>query len=522
MAYMPNPILLEVFKNLFSSVAEEMGAVLQRTAFSTNIKERRDFSCAIFDRDGNLVAQASHIPVHLGSMADSVKQAIRELPMEEGDMIVLNDPYRGGTHLPDVTLVAPVYFGGELVFYVANRAHHADVGGAFAGSMGVSTSLFQEGFVIPPTKLLKKGEINEEFMKVFLRNVRTPEEREGDFKAQIMANLTGIRRLKEVIEKEGLEKVLFFAKELMNYSERILRKRVSELPDGTYTFTDYMEDDGLEERDIKISLKLTVRGDKLIFDFTESADQTPGGINAVKSITKASVYYCVLSLFGRDLPVNEGCFKNVEVITRRGSILDAEFPAGVNGGNVETSQRIVDVVLGAFSKVIPEEVPAASQGTMNNVSVGGYDPERKRVFTYYETLGGGMGASAKTDGESAIHSHMTNTMNTPIEALEHHYPVLVREYSIRRGSGGKGIKRGGDGLVREYEFLTDVEVSVLSERRRLSPYGLFGGEPGLSGRNLLIVKGERKLMPSKFTVRLKKGSRLRIETPGGGGYLSEK
>ncbi|GAB6066166.1 hydantoinase B/oxoprolinase family protein [Aquifex pyrophilus] len=515
------PLLLEVFKNAFSSIAEEMGVVLQRTAFSPNIKERRDFSCAIFDKEGNLIAQAAHIPVHLGSMPRSVKTAIEKHTFEERDMVALNDPYMGGTHLPDITLVAPVFYKGELLFFVANRAHHADVGGSTSGSMPLSTSIFQEGFIIPPIKLLKRGRINEDFMEVFLRNVRTPEEREGDFKAQIMANITGIKRLKELIEKEGLEKVNFYAKELIKYSERYMRERIKKFPSGVYEFEDYMEDDGYEMRDIKIKLKLKVEKDKLVFDFTESDPQTRGGINAVRSITESAVYYSVIALLGRDIHINEGCFKPIEIITKKGTVVDAEFPAGVAGGNVETSQRIVDVVLGAFSKVIPEEVPAASQGTMNNVAVGGINEDGK-PFTYYETIGGGMGASAKGDGESAVHSHMTNTMNTPIEALEHHYPVLVKEYSIRRNSGGEGLYRGGDGIVREYEFLTEVEVTVLSERRRLAPYGLFGGEPGEPGKNLIITGGKIKELPSKFYTNLKKGDRLRIETPGGGGYLRKE
>ncbi|AAC07716.1 hydantoinase B/oxoprolinase family protein [Aquifex aeolicus] len=521
---MNSSILLEVFKNAFSSIAEEMGLVLQRTAFSPNIKERRDFSCAVFDKEGNLVAQAAHIPVHLGSMPLSVKEAIKAFKgeFEEGDMVVLNDPYMGGTHLPDITLVAPFFYKGELLFFLANRAHHADVGGATPGSMPLSTSIFQEGFIIPPLKLMKRGELNEDFMKVFLRNVRTPEEREGDFKAQIMANITGIKRLRELIEREGIEKVLFFSKELMNYSERIIRERIKALPEGEYEFEDYMEDDGYGRKDVKIHLKLKVEKEKLIFDFSKSDDQTRGGINAVRAITLSAVYYAVISLLGSDIPVNEGCFRPLEVITRKGSVVDAEFPAGVAGGNVETSQRIVDVVLGAFSKAIPEKVPAASQGTMNHVTIGGINPENGEPFTYYETIGGGMGASAKGDGESAVHSHMTNTLNTPIEALEHYYPILVTEYSIRKGSGGEGMHRGGDGIVREYEFLTDVEVTVLSERRRLAPYGLFGGKPGMPGINLIKTEEGEKEMPSKFSVYLKKGDRLRVETPGGGGYMKEE
>lgn len=519
----PSPILLEVFKNAFSSIAEEMGATLQRTAFSPNIKERRDFSCAIFDKKGELVAQAAHIPVHLGSMPESVKQAIKEFEFEEGDMVVLNDPFAGGTHLPDITLVAPVFYKGELVFFVANRAHHADVGGMQAGSMPLSTSIFQEGFIIPPTKIMKRGKLNEEFLRVFLRNVRTPDERIGDFKAQITANLTGIKRLKELIDKEGFERVNFYANELMDYAERLIRERIKKLPEGSYEFEDYMEDDGFGNEDLKIHLRLTVKGDELIFDFSQSAPQTKGGINAVRAVTLSAVYYSVIALLGgEDIPVNGGCYRPIEVITRKGTLVDAEFPAGVAAGNVETSQRIVDVILGAFAKILPEKTPAASQGTMNNVAIGGTDPRTNSSFVYYETLGGGMGASALGDGESAIHSHMTNTLNTPIEALEHYYPLRITQYRIRRNSGGRGLHSGGDGLIREYEFLCDGEISVLSERRRLAPYGLFGGEPGKPGRNILITEDGEREMPSKFSTFVKRGYRLRIETPGGGGYMREE
>ncbi|NPA32561.1 MAG: hydantoinase B/oxoprolinase family protein [Aquificae bacterium] len=514
-------LLMEVFKNAFSSVAEEMGKVLQRTAFSPNIKERRDFSCALFDKEGNLIAQASHIPVHLGSMPESVKSALGAFDdLKEGDMIVLNDPFFGGTHLPDITLVAPVFYEGELLFFVANRAHHADVGGASAGSMPLSTSIFQEGVIIPPIKLLKEGKLNEDFMKLFLRNVRTPEEREGDFRAQIMANITGIKRIKELIKREGLERVLYFSRALLDYSEKLTRERIKRIPDGVYEFEDYMEDDGQGNENVAIRLRLEVSNDTLTFDFTASDDQTPGAINAVRAITLSAVYYCTLAVLGKDIPPNEGCYRPIRVITRRGSVVDALFPSAVVAGNVETSQRIVDVVLGALSKALPEKIPSASQGTMNNVSVGGKDPKTGEPFAYYETIGGGMGAGYQYDGESAVHSHMTNTLNTPVEALEHHYPVLVTRYEVRKGSGGSGRWKGGDGIVREYEFLTDVEITVLSERRKLSPWGLFRGKPGKPGKNIVITKEGRKEMPSKFTAKLKKGDRLRIETPGGGGYGS--
>ncbi len=511
-------LLLEVFKNKLVSVAEEMGSVLQRTAFSPNIKERKDLSCAVFTREGDLITQAAHIPVHLGSMGSAVREAIRRVPMKEGDMVILNSPYMGGTHLPDITLVAPVTYKGEVRFFVASRAHHADVGGASSGSMPLSREIFQEGIVIPPVKIVEGGKIREDILDLILSNVRTPEERMGDLKAQIMANSVGIRRLEEIMEEMGPEEVERLSRELMDYSERLMKRAIKDIPDGTYSFEDFIEDDGFGREDIAIRVDIRIKGDRAVVDLSRSDPQTQGGINAVRSVTLASVYYVFRCLLPEDAPTNDGCFRPVEVITKKGTVVDAEFPSPVAGGNVETSQRIVDVVLGALAKAVPDLIPAASQGTMNNLAIGGRDPETGEIFTYYETIGGGMGAWRGGDGESAIHSHMTNTMNTPVEALEHAYPLLVREYSVRRGSGGEGRWKGGDGIVREIEVLCSAEVTVISERRRRRPYGLFGGKPGREGRNIIIRKGKEEVMPGKFTARLSPGDRIRIETPGGGGY----
>ena len=514
-----NPILLEIFKNRFSSIAEEMGVVLQRTSFSPNIKERKDFSCAIFDEDGEMVAQAAHIPVHLGSMPLSVKSVIESLELKEGDMAILNDPFRGGTHLPDITIVAPVYAGGDKpAFYVANRAHHADIGGISPGSMPLSNSIFQEGLIIPPVKIVENGKIDEKLLDFIKANVRTPEEREGDFAAQIMANRVGIKRLKELIEKYSLETVKGYSRALIDYSERIMRETIKSIPDGVYEFEDFMEDDGSGNSDIKIKVKLTINGDRAVVDFSDSDFQVEGSINSVKAITLSAVLYVFRCLVKENIPTNAGCLAPIEVITKEGTVVDARFPAAVSAGNVETSQRIVDVLRGALSEALPDFIPAASQGTMNNVTIGGFNPETGTPFTYYETIGGGMGASAKGDGESAIHSHMTNTLNTPVEALEFTYPFLVTEYSVRRNSGGDGLFKGGDGIVREFKFLTDVEVTVISERRRIPPYGLFGGEPGKTGENWIIRNGEKIRKDGKFTEKLSKGDVLRIETPGGGGF----
>ncbi len=515
-----DPISLEIFRNLFISVAEEMGAVLQRTAFSPNIRERKDFSCAIFTYDGEMIAQASHIPVHLGSMPESVKGAVEYCKFEEGDIIMLNDPYRGGTHLPDITLVAPVFYKGELLFFIANRAHHADVGGMSAGSMPLSTSIFQEGIIIPPVKIVKKGCIDKEIFEFFLRNTRTPKERIGDLTAQIITNHVGINRLLEIIEKEGKEKMTFYSKELLDYGERLMREVIKRIPDGEYSFEDFIEDDGIDTKNIRIHVRIKIEGDKAVVDFSGTAPQVKGSVNAVRSITLSAVYYVFQCLMEGNIISNGGIYKPIEVITRKGTVVDAEFPSAVAGGNVETSQRIVDVVLGALSHALPKVIPAASQGTMNNIAIGGYDSDKKRHFTYYETVGGGMGASAKGDGESAIHSHMTNTMNTPIEVIEHEYPIRIVKYSIRKGSGGGGLYKGGDGIVREMEFLEDAEVSILSERRSRPPYGLFGGEPGMTGRNVLINEDTEYILSSKVNIKVNKGDILRIETPGGGGYSS--
>ncbi len=515
-----NPILLEVFKNKLSSVSEEMGVALNRTAFSPNIKERRDFSCAVFNNSGDMIAQAAHIPVHLGSMPLSVKEAIREYDFEPGDMVVLNDPFKGGTHLPDITIVAPVFIEGinKPVFYVANRAHHSDVGGMSSGSMPLATSIFQEGMIIPPLKLVKKGKLDKQLMSFFLNNVRTPYEREGDFLAQIMANMTGLRRMEELIAKYSLETVEFYSESLIDYSEKIMRKTILDIPDGEYFFKDYMDDDGIEAEKIKIAVKIIIKDDNAALDFSDTSQQVPGSINAVYAITLSAALYVFRSLVNENIPTNAGCLKPIKLITKKGSLIDAQFPSAVVGGNVETSQRVVDVILGALSDALKDKIPAASQGTMNNVAIGGFDIRTNKQFTYYETLAGGMGASIESHGESAVHSHMTNTLNTPIEALEYSYPFLVTEYSIRKSSGGIGKFCGGDGLVREIKLLSDAEITVLSERRKFAPYGLFGGENGKKGKNIIIKDSKVFDMPPKFNIKVKSGDILRIETPGGGGY----
>lgn len=513
-----NPILLQVFKNRFAAISEEMGVALGRTAYSPNIKERRDYSCALFDAKGQMIAQAAHIPVHLGSMPLSVQAAIENVSMQPGDMVMLNNPFEGGTHLPDITLVAPVFIDGQAAFYIANRAHHADVGGMTAGSMPLSTSLYQEGLIISPLKLVEEGEIDRKLLNLLLTNVRTPTEREGDFAAQVMANRIGLRRIKELVAKYDLVTVRLYAEALNDYAEHYMRQAIDEIPDGSYAFRDCLDDDGLGSGPVWIDCQLEISGDRAKIDFSASDPQVRGSVNAVHAITLSAVLYVFRCLVPDEVPTNAGCLRPLEVITRPGTVVAANFPAAVAGGNVETSQRLVDTLLGALAMAVPERIPAASQGSMNNTTIGGLDPRTGLPFAYYETLAGGHGASSATDGESAMHSHMTNTLNTPVEALEYAYPFRVTEYSVRHGSGGAGKRRGGDGLVREIELLTDAEVTLLSERRARGPYGLQGGEAGAPGRNLLISEGKQTVLPGKFSQHLRKGERLRLETPGGGGW----
>ena len=516
----PDPVRLEVFRQLFSSAAEEMGGVLQRTSHSPNIKERRDFSCALFDTEARMVAQAAHIPVHLGAMPLSVESCLEHLELGEGDVAVLNDPFRGGTHLPDVTMVTPVHVDGERVGFAASRAHHADVGGMTPGSMPLSRELFQEGLVVPPVKLVEAGERNEAVWEMILANVRTPEERAGDLRAQVAANDRGEERLRALCRRHGTGEVERFMEGLQDYAARVTRGLVSGLPDGAYRFEDRLDDDGVGDGPVEIRVEITVDGDRAAVDFSGSAEQRPGGVNAVYAITLSATYYAFRALIDEDVPSNSGGLDPVEIVAPEGSVVNARPPAAVAGGNVETSQRITDVLLGALAEACPERVPAASQGTMNNLTVGGHDPGRGRPYAYYETIAGGMGAGPWGDGPSAVHSHMTNTLNTPVEALEFAYPLRVRRYEVRRGSGGEGARRGGDGVRRDLELLAPARVTLLTERRRFPPYGLQGGEPGERGRNLRRSgpDGEWRELPGKCSLEMDAGELLRIETPGGGGH----
>ncbi len=516
-----DPVALEVYRHRFSGIAEEMGATLRRTAYSPNIKERLDFSCAIFDAEGRLVAQAAHIPVHLGAMPASVAAVLRAFSSwSPGDLVMLNDPYEGGTHLPDITMVSPVFIEEERPdFFVASRAHHADVGGMTPGSLPLSSEIYQEGLIIPPVRLYEAGRPNEDLLRLFLRNVRTPEERRGDLAAQRAAHTIGERRLQELAAAYGRQEVLAYAAHLQAYSERLTRAILSTWPKGTYVAEDVLEwAEG--ERVTLVPIRVTVQlsAEEVVFDFSGTACQVPGPLNTVLSITQSACWYVFRCLVGEEVPINAGCFAPVRVVAPEGSLVHALPPASIAAGNVETSQRIVDVLLRALAEALPERIPAASQGTMNNVTVGGQRADGT-PFVYYETIGGGMGGGPEGAGLSGVHTHMTNTWNTPVEALEAVYPFRVVRYALRGGSGGRGRHRGGDGIVREYEFLSPCVVTVLSTRRATAPWGLAGGEDGTPGRNRLFhTDGREEDLPPQFTRRVFPGERLRIETPGGGGW----
>ncbi|MFB3813589.1 MAG: hydantoinase B/oxoprolinase family protein [Terriglobales bacterium] len=553
-----DPIELEIFKNIFHSIAEEMGAALRRTAFSPNIKERRDYSCALFDGDGQVIAMGDHMPVHLGSMPMSVRAAIDRLQLAPGDIAMLNDPFAGGTHLPDITLVAPFYVSrspfpvsrrakigkrgtgnGKPDFYLAARAHHADVGGMHAGSMGPCHEIYQEGLRIPPVKLVRAGETDGDLLALLLNNVRTPREREGDLGAQIAACHTGATRLAEICGRYGVARVRRAAAELLEYSEEMMRAFLAQVPPGTYRAEDFLDDDGINDRPVKIAVTVTfaVRGSQfaaksarkrgtgnrkretVIVDFTGSDPQVAGGVNAVEAITYSACFYVFRCLLAEDVPATAGLMRPIKVIAPEGTVVNARPPAAVAGGNVETSQRIVDVLLRALAKALPGHIPAAAAGTMNNLTIGGIDPRTEGPFAYYETVAGGMGARPGSHGVSGVHTHMTNSLNTPAEALEYAYPFRVTRYSLRPDSGGRGQYCGGHGIVREVEVLAEAEVTLLADRHKRGPYGLAGGEDGAPGRcSILRLDGSVETMPSKGSVRLKKGERVRVETPGGGGW----
>jgi N-methylhydantoinase B len=548
-----DPTTLEIYRALYTSVAEEMGIALRRTAFSPNIKERRDYSCAVFDSNGRVIAQGDHMPVHLGSMPMAVASTLSEIKLEPGDVVALNDPFAGGTHLPDVTLVMGVFAevsrANRLVpgagyqvpvkkrvgfsspgarhptpdtrhplFFVANRAHHADIGGATPGSMGLATDIYGEGLCIPPVRLVRGGEIDSDMMRLVLANVRSHDERRGDFQAQIGSLKTGASRLLEIVERRGLREAADYASRLIEYSARLMRHAIDAIPDGEYQAVDVLDDDGISDMEVPIKVTIIINGPRARIDFSGSASQVAGPINAVEAITVSAVSYVFRCLLGDDAPASAGLMEPIEVIAPKGTVVNAVHPASVAGGNVETSQRIVDVLFKALAQALPNRIPAASQGTMNNLTIGGMDQRTGKEFSYYETVAGGMGARPAHAGLSAVHTHMTNSLNTPAEALEHAYPLRVREYRIRKGSGGKGKRQGGDGVIREIETLVPARMSLLSDRRKRKPYGLYGGEDGKVGNAVIIRHGRTRKIGSKGSWELESNDRVRIETPGGGGF----
>ncbi|MBC8316490.1 MAG: hydantoinase B/oxoprolinase family protein [Desulfobulbaceae bacterium] len=515
-----NVIEVEIFNKLFSSVAEEMGIILTRSAFSSNIKERRDFSCAIFDSSGDLIAQAAHIPVHLGSMPATLKHVLALHRFSPDDIIITNDPFQGGSHLPDITLIEALHDEhGNALYYLVNRAHHADVGGKNPGSMGLATTLDDEGVLITPTLFSSEKGPNTQFLNPFLEKVRNPNERMGDLRAQTAALARGKTRLQDIVSKYSQGHIASILDQLKAYGELLMRRTINDcLADGTYTFCDFLDNDGIRSRKIPIHITLSVSENEATVDFRKSADQVHTPLNTVEPVAVAATVYAFQCLMGEGYPINSGSYRPIHILTRPGSILHALPPAPVAAGNVETSQRIVDVLFGALAQAAPALIPAASCGSMNNISIAGINSRTGKDFTYYETIGGGMGARPCQDGLSGIHTHMTNTMNTPIEALEHSYPFQIEEYSIRKDSGGRGKQRGGDGIVRSYRFLDKAHVSLLTERRELTPYGLNGGENGSSGSNYLIRDGKRKKLDGKVNLDVRKDDRIVIETPGGGGW----
>jgi len=505
-------IQLSVFSSRIAAVCDEMGAMLRCAALSPNIKDRLDFSCAVFDAEGQLCAQAAHIPVHLGSMAYAMAGIVGQLEWRHGDMVIVNDPFLGGTHLPDITLIAPLFVDGQLVAFVTNRAHHADIGASTPGSMPISKRLDEEGLIIPPSYLIRMGALDEDFLNSIVSATGNAQQSRGDFSAQISANRAGVQRLMSLIDGMGLSLFRQSLVLLNDYAERLATTALQQIPDGEYRFSDLMDDDGMGNRDIPIQACVKVDNGFISVDFDGTAKQVKGNINCPLSVAAAAVYYVFRCLMPTQTPACAGSFRRIQLSAPEGSLVNAKRPAAVAAGNVETSTRIVDVIMGALAQAIPDLIPAASHGSMNNVAMGARGAGQN--WDYYETLGGGMGAGPQSAGLSALQTHMTNTLNTPVESLEMHYPLRIQRYQIRSGSGGEGKHKGGDGLIREYEFLAPTTVTLLTERRQHQPWGLAGGQPGTVGQNCL----DGEAQPAKISFSAQPGQRLIVSTPGGGGW----
>jgi N-methylhydantoinase B len=467
-----------------------------------------------------MVAQAENIPVHLGAMPFSVKAALEQFKeFAPGDVIVLNDPFAGGAHLPDITFVTPIFIERELIGFAANRAHHADIGGMRPGSIaGDATEIYQEGLRIPPVKLWRAGRLDRDLWSTILANVRTPQEREGDLRAQYAANEIGRQRMIAITQRYGIPTMESFFSEILDYAERRMQAAIARMKRGCYEAEDFLDDDGIDEAPVPIHVTVKVEPEKIIVDFSGSAPQVQGPLNAVFAVTASATYYTLRCLTDPEIPPNAGCYRPIEIRAPEGTIVNAQLPAAVVGGNLETSQRIVDVLLKALALAVPEKAIAACQGTMNSVTFGGINPSTGQPFTFYETLAGGFGARPNKDGIDAIHSHMTNTLNTPVEVLETLYPVRVERYEIREGSGGAGKFRGGNGLIREIRAFAPLSFSLLADRRKTQPYGLSGGEPGACGEDLLVRQSKETRVKAKGSVQLEPGDLVRISTPGGGGF----
>lgn len=517
-------ITLEVMRNALQSVAEEMGGTLIRTALSPNIKDRRDCSTGIYTKDGELVAQAEHIPLHLGLMPTVIKEVLKKYSREElepGDAIIINDPYISGSHLPDVCVFAPVFSSNKLIAIVANLAHHVDVGGISSGSMPVSaTEIFQEGIRIPPVKIRKEYEVNQDIVKILENNVRTSFELKGDLEAQLAAANVGERRLNELADKYGVNFLEKAMDEIINYSERRMKTKITEFGQGEYHFTDYLERSFSESDLVPIKVKININHDHIEVDFTGTSEQTNISLNSTRAVTLASVYYAIKSVTDPEVPPNAGAFRPIKVITPSGTVVNPKFPSPVSNANINTSQRIADVILGALAQARPEKAMAACAGTMGLLTLGGIDPRNNMYYSYVETYGGGMGAVKGSDGMDGVHTNMTNTRNTPTEVIEISYPLLVEGYGLLPNTEGPGEYRGGMGLYRRIKIVDhDANITLSNERGITQSWGLLGGKQGDHSKNLLISPdGKEERLPTMITTRISSGNVIDYQTPGAGGY----
>ncbi len=520
---MVNQVELEIYRQSFLSIVEEMSVTLKRTAFSQKIREGGAYSCGLFDKNGRMITCISPIPFHLAVGTFTLKTIQQQIPhMNSGDVYIINDPFKGGTHLSNIILISPVFIRDSKrpSFYVMNSAHHTEVGGVTGGGVLLSKSIIEEGVFIEPIKLIDSGKINQEFLNAFYSKVSNPKERECDLKAQITTNRVGIDNLLSLLDKYKYEELYKGAEALMNYSEFWMKKTVESIPDGEYSFIDYLDSDGLGNKKIKLRVQIDIKGDKAVFNFSKSHEVVRGPLNAVYSITYAAVFYVLRALVEKDIPLNDGCMRPIEIQTKKHTILNASYPSSIAGGVTETAQRIVDVILGALSKAIPDKIPAASQGTMNNITIMGFDSLKNKQFTFYETIPGGVGAAFGYTPSTALQTHMMAVLNESIESVEHRYPIRILKYALRRGSGGGGSFSGSCGVIKEYQVMTDCSVTIISERRLKSPYGLDGGKAGKRGVNYFIKSANSKetFIEGKVTLELSKGDRIIIETPGGGGW----